>query len=349
MDTIDEVLNGLKLQSTVFSRLELGPGWGFAKEQLDGAPFHIVIEGEAWVGAADGDDFVRFAPGDMVILPRGQPHRLLSSPNATAVPFRQVMTDVGLQHWTPGQRVKPVVLRVGPRGQPCSRLISGIFEFNDRRRNPLLAALPDLLIMRACGDPATAGGRLADIGAMISREIEAGQPGAGLVAGRLADYLFIQAVRAHLVANADDKPGWLRGLRDPFVGAALARIHSRPDRDWTVENLARDVNMSRSQFAQRFKLHVGRGPIEYLTSWRMFAAAGHLAEGRLALKEVAELAGYDSVAAFGKAFKRWGGQSPAAAKRSAREMRGVPAARRNDARADGTARPAINGHAVANH
>lgn len=321
MEAIDRVLDGLKLHSSVFSRLEVGEGWGFAKDRLEGAPFHIVVEGEAWVGSESEDDFIRLARGDMVILPRGQPHRLVSAPHATTVRWSKVIADAGLQHFTPGDRIKPSVLRVGVEGRPCAKLISGIFEFADRRRNPLLATLPHFLVLRGAEEMPSPGARLAEIAEMINGEIEANGPGSGIVAGRLADYLFVQAVRAYLVTNTDKDPGWLRGLHHPQVGSALTLIHAQPDREWSVERLAKEVSMSRSLFAHQFKLHVGRGPIEYLTEWRMFEAAGYLNEGMLSPKEIARIAGYNSVAAFGKAFKRWAGESPATVRRASRTSR----------------------------
>jgi AraC-like DNA-binding protein len=318
MDAIDQVLDGLKLQSSVFSRLELGPDHGFSKVAMEGAPFHIVLEGNAWVGLATSEELVHFTCGDMVILPRGQAHHLLCAPDVQVIPFKQVLDNLGIELWTRGARMKPKIVRMVGDGQPCTTLVSGIFEFTDRRRNPLLSALPDMLILRAAYEAGTSGGKLADIGSMISREIEANQPGSALVAGRLADYLFVQAVREHLVRNASDEPGWLKGLRNYSIGTALSLIHSRPDYGWSVSSLAREVSMSRSAFAELFRTCVGRGPIEYLTSWRMFEAAGHLNDGILSLKEIAKLAGYNSPAAFGVAFKRWCGESPARTKRHSR-------------------------------
>ena len=315
LDAIDQVLEGLKLHSSVFSRMELAEGWGFAKDCLGGAPFHFVLEGEAWVGHDEGD-LVRLAVGQMAILPRGEAHLLLSTPGAEAAPFRRLAHDMGLPSWQPGIRIKPCVLRFGPSGPPVTRLLSGVFEFADRRRNPLLTALPDLLILRGSTDRTR--DTIHAIAKTIDHEIEAGAPGARLVAARLADYLFVEAVREHLAAGTRDDGGWLQGLSDPVVGRALSLIHAEPARSWTVGALAAEVGASRSQFAQRFSLLVGRGPIEYLREWRMFVAAGHLSEARLSLKEVARLAGYRSGPAFGRAFKLWAGDSPAVVRRSGR-------------------------------
>lgn len=313
MDAIDQVLDGLRLRSSVFSRMELGPGWGFAKDCLGGAPFHIVIEGEAWVGH-HARDLVRLTAGEMAVVPRGEAHLLLSGPDAEPVPFSRVARETHLPEWAPGLRIKPRVLRIGGDGPPVARLLSGIFEFTDRRRNPLLAALPDLLLLRGAG---AGRGTLAAIGRLIDEEVGAAQPGAALVAGRLADYLFIQAVREHALAGGDGAAGWLPALRDPVIGRALTLIHTSAERPWSVAALAREVSLSRSQFAERFKGRVGQGPAEYLRRWRLFQASTRVEEGQMPLKEIADRAGYRSVAAFGRAFRAWGGVSPAAARRAA--------------------------------
>jgi len=314
VDSIDPILDGLKLQSSVFSRMELGLRWGFSKEPIAGAPFHIVLEGEAWLKDGRGE-LQRVGPGDMATVPRGTPYQLLSTPDAYAVPFRQVMTELGLEDWKPGDRIKPVLLRMGDVGERPTKMISGVFDFADRRTNPLLVNLPDVLILRATDSRTAPGARPQEIGRMISDEIEADNLGANLVAGRLADYLFVQSVRAHLVGTVSSRPGWLRGLRDPSIGRSLAMMHADPRRQWSVVSLAQEVGMSRSQFADQFKRHVGKGPIEYLTEWRMYEAAGSIEKHELPIKEIAQRAGYKSTTAFGKAFKRWAGASPASTRR----------------------------------
>ncbi|WP_315761775.1 AraC family transcriptional regulator [Sphingomonas sp. Y38-1Y] len=321
MDPIDQVLEGLRLQGSVFSRMELGAGWGFSKECLGGAPFHLVIEGEAWVGH-DADDLVRLGVGEMAIFPRGEAHLLLSAHDAEALPFHRIAVDIGLPEWRPGIRLKPRVLRFGTNGPPVTRLVSGIFEFADRRRNPLLSALPDILMLRGISGE-RARTTIRTVAMTIDHEVEASAPGARLVAARLADYLFVEAVREHLVSNGRDDRGWLRGLGDPLVGRALSLIHADPGRDWSVDLLAIEVGASRSQFAQRFRALVERGPIEYLREWRMFLASAHLAEAQMPLKEIARRAGYRSVPAFGRAFKLWAGEPPAAVRRTRQAVAAV--------------------------
>lgn len=313
MTLIDDILEGLRLQSSVFCRMTLSGGWGFAKDALDGAPFHLLLSGRAWLTKDDLDTALPLEPGDIVILPRGERHRLLSHPDAEAVPFLQVAQNLGLSPLTPSQRYKAVDLQFGS-GSPTTTLISGVFAFGDHRRNPLLAALPPVLLMRA-GEDSVAANTVASITSMLDAELLSEKPGAESVGGRLADILFIQIIRHHL-ASTDSLPrGWLRGVADREIAPALSIMHRAPEKSWSVATLAREVGMSRSSFAARFQDVVGQAPLEYLTQWRMYQAAGRLVEGKVALPALASAVGYRSEVSFSKAFKRWAGRSPAAYRR----------------------------------
>jgi AraC-like DNA-binding protein len=306
---INDVLEGLRLQSSVFCRMTLSGDWGLAKSALAGAPFHLMLTGRAWLLKDDMEGALPLDPGDIVVLPRGEKHSLVSRPDADTVPFRQVADSMGLSPWMPGTRYKAVDLRLGT-GSLTNTLISGVFDFSNHPRNPLLGALPSVMMMRATAGSA-ASNAVASITALLDAEMLSGMPGAESVSSRLADILFIQVVRHHL-ALADTLPqGWLRGITDKEIAPALALMHRAPERSWSVEALGREVGMSRSRFALRFHDVVGQAPLEYLTQWRMYQAAERLAEGKFALPTVAKLAGYQSEVSFSKAFKRWAGQSPA--------------------------------------
>jgi AraC-like DNA-binding protein len=310
MPLVDDVLEGLRLQSSVFCRMTLSGGWGFAKDALRGAPFHIVLSGRACLVKDGMDAALPLCPGDIVVLPRGERHLLLSTPDAAPVPFQQVADGMGLSPWVPGTRYKAVDLKFGTGSQTTS-LISGIFDFGDHHRNPLIAALPSVLLMQA-----RAGSAVASIISLLEAELLSGQPGAESVGARLADILFIQIVRHHLASASSLPPGWLRGLTDKEIAPALATIHRAPERPWSVETLGREFGMSRSRFAKRFQDVVGQAPLEYLTHWRMYQAATQLADGKVVLPALAASVGYRSEVSFSKAFKRWAGQSPAQYRRS---------------------------------
>ena len=309
MKLIDDILEGLRLQSTVFCRMTLSGGWGFAKEALSGAPFYLMLSGRAWLLTDDLADPLALDPGDIVVLPRGEKHCLKSQLDAELVPFRQVAEGLGLSLWAPGTRYRAVDLQFGT-GDPTTTLISGVFAFGDHRRNPLLDAMPQLLLMRADVQSATARA-IASITTLLDAELVSGMPGAESVGGRLADILFVQLVRHHLSRTEALPQGWLRGVTDKEIAPALALMHRAPEQPWSVALLARELGMSRSRFAARFQDVVGRAPLEYLTQWRMYQAAGRLGDSKIALPALAASVGYRSDVSFSKAFKRWVGQSPA--------------------------------------
>jgi AraC-like DNA-binding protein len=131
------------------------------------------------------------------------------------------------------------------------------------------------------------------------------------VLARLSELMFVEVVRRHLATLPPDQPGWLGGLRDPHVGRALSLLHDRPTEDWSLDELASQVGLSRSALAERFTHFVGTPPMQYLAQWRMQLAAGLLANGSSSVAEVAFAVGYGSEAAFSRAFKRLVGVSPA--------------------------------------
>lgn len=311
MPLFDELLERLRLDSTVFCRMSLAGAWGFAKAALQGAPFHIILEGNAWVELAGGPSF-SLAPGDVIILPGGQPHRLLARPGVVPVPWSDIAEGMGFARWEPGDRFKAMDLTFGD-GQSATRLISGVFAFEDKRRNPVLAALPPILHHKKSGE-SEAACSIASLVSLLDTELVPDAPGATAVCTRLADILFIQIVRHHL-GTASLPAGWLRGVADHRIAPALVLIQNAPHEAWSVAALAKEVGMSRSHFAARFRDVVGQPPLDFLTEWRMYQATLQLADVRVPLKAVAASTGYASDVSFSKAFKRWAGQSPAAYRR----------------------------------
>lgn len=301
MALIDEVFSDLRLQGVVFSRMTLKGDWGFAKGDLQGAPFHLVVSGEAWVVAGPRAEPRRLGEGDVAVLSHGDAHLLLSRPGARARPWAQVIAHEGLEHWSPGVRYKTTDLVLG-EGEARTVLISGVFAFHDPRPSLLLEALPALMV-------ATSDADLRALASLLDREILTRAPGAEGVGGKLADLLLAQVVRRQL-ASSTTPLGWLKGLADPEIAGALSAFHRAPAHPWTVESLAREAGMSRSRFAARFREVTGHAPLDYLTRHRMFRAAGELATRRIPLAELAAAAGYRSEAAFSKAFRRWSGHAP---------------------------------------
>jgi transcriptional regulator GlxA family with amidase domain len=177
--------------------------------------------------------------------------------------------------------------------------------------------LPELILVKA--DQAQTLALHATL-QLLASEMAEPAPGSEVMVNRLADILFIQCVRAHIAASSENcKSGWLRAIFDPKIGVALKAMHERVENPWTVETLAAAAGMSRSAFALRFKELLGETPLEYLTNWRMYKATGSLQEDDRKMFEIAKSVGYDSDAAFSKAFKRVLGVAPREYRRSATE------------------------------
>ncbi len=200
-------------------------------------------------------------------------------------------------------------------GPATTDLICGCFHFQDERGARLLAALPALIHAKA---GTTAGSPwLAQTVELLAAEATAERPGTTTVVNRLCDALFVYLLRGYLAALPAQDSSLLQGLADPQIGAALHLIHQDPGKPWTVASIAAAVGMSRSAFAARFSQLVGEPPMRYLQRWRLHEAAVALrGAGARNLPEVAASAGYDSVAAFSKAFKRTIGSAPGAYRRA---------------------------------
>jgi len=309
MDILSEVLRDLRLESAVFCMLELREPWALAKDALEAAPFHIVVEGQCVLERA-GAAPIELRAGDLVILPHGGEHALASAPGIEKTPFKRVLQQNGRGGtWTQGTPIgRPLEIRFGDPAGVVARLVSGVFAFRDLRRNPILEGLPGVIHLP--GDGGRGPAWLESSLRLLLDEAFSEAPGATTVAQRVADILFVQAVRAFLSSTPTSTGGWLRGLTDPQVAKALARVHSAPDVVVTLQGLAKDVGMSRTVFAQRFRMLVGESVMAYVARRRMHVAAGLLGSTDLSLVEIAARVGYDSDVAFSKAFKRWSGEAP---------------------------------------
>ena len=248
---------------------------------------HIVEEGEL-VLRIDGDPHVEHvSSGDVVLLPRGDPHQIGDA----------------------GKRAQAIV-RAGAAEDDApepARWLCGTFTIGDPRASHLLGSLPAVIILRGARGPALEGLEVAR--RMLVAEMQSPSQGSAVMVARILDLIFIQILRAW-AAGADAEPNWLAGAFDPQVGLALSAIHRDPDRDWTVEELARACNLSRSAFAARFAARVGKPPATYLTHIRLDAATDLLRDTSLPVALIAQRVGYTSEAAFSRAFKNRYGAPP---------------------------------------
>ena len=305
-DVLTDVLETVRVGAACYGRVEASAPWGIGVEADEqDARFHVVLTGECWLDI-EGQEPVHLHGGDLVALPHGHAHVLRDVPSSPARPLSELITVSG--------KCQPSIV-TGGDGAPAT-LVTGSFHFEDRRNNPLLSVLPPLIVLP--GELSRNVHWLEPTLKFIACEAQSGRPGAQTVVSRLADVLFIQIVRGYLATLPAGASGWLGALSDAQIGASLGFIHQSPELDWTVQSLAAKVAMSRSAFASRFARLVGEPPLAYVTRWRMQKAAGLLRQSSSTLADIAERVGYDSEAAFSKAFKRAVGMAPGAYRRAAK-------------------------------
>jgi AraC-like DNA-binding protein len=314
---LSDVLRSVRLTGAVYFDFDLSAPWvaeappsrEIAALVLPEAQrvieYHLIARGACW-GHAVGDPPIRLEEGDLLIFPQGDAHVLSSAPGMRTAPDMSMYVR---------QAALPMVFERGG-GAERTRVICCFLGCDDRPFNPLLAALPRTLHLSAAGSQA-ASGWLATLLNIAVRESGSARAGRDNVLARMADLMFVEALRRHIETLSPSQTGWLAGLRDPVVGQALAALHGSPAAPWTLESLARTVGVSRSVLADRFSDVVGQPPMHYLTLWRMQVASRLLLEGG-AVAEVATAVGYESEAAFSRAFKKLVGEAPATWRRSRR-------------------------------
>lgn len=295
MDILTDILDSVRLKSTVYCRSDLNAPWSLQFTQVDAVVFHIVDVGQGWLYMEEGNQ-IELKGGDLIILPQGRTHVITSNPSLP--PF--VTIDLN-------EETGSCQRRRYDNGGAFTTLICGTFELEHQSLLPVLQGLPPLIHISAHHERAE---WLESTIRYLIREAETDRPGSEILLKRLADMLFIQVLRFWLETPETHAAGWLHGVRDPLLAPALACIHQQPQDNWTVARLAMKATMSRSAFAARFREIVGDAPMAYLTRWRMQVAARLLLEPHLPLAEVARRVGYESNAAFSKSFKRVAGTNP---------------------------------------
>jgi AraC-like DNA-binding protein len=292
VDALAAVLAVTGVRGTVAGTLNAAEPWGLLMDAIPGAAFHAVTAGTAWLcvpGRAD----THLMPGDVVLLPAGPDHVLVSAPGSATVSLWQLAAEQGQGEG--GQ------LRLG-NGTPQTRILCGRYTQDPAITLPLLSLLPEVLHIPSAraGDPLDTTLRL------LAHETSQSQPGAAAVLNRIVDILFVQLLRAWLDAGPAQAPPacWLGALTDPVAGPALAALHTDPGRDWTAASLAASIGVSRATLARRFLARVGESPAAYLTRWRMDLAAQRLRDTDDTVGVIARSLGYTSEYAFNRAFAR---------------------------------------------
>jgi AraC-like DNA-binding protein len=295
-DVLDTLLQGLRLRTTIFHRGTFCGAWALDTSGSGRAAFHLVLDGSCWLHLPSLPAPEILRAGDLLLFPRDAPHTIASDEDAPVAANQAVSLPLEAQAPVPG-----------------TALICGHFEFAARGSNALLDALPDHVVFRAPASGATSWPR--SIIERIFEEARADQPAHAVMVERLVDLLFIEAIRDYLVSRPQST-GLFAALRDPQIRRALDAMHADVERPWTVEELASTAAMSRSAFASRFQAILGQSPLSYLTAWRMQLAYDWLQEGATVL-DVALRCGYQTEAAFNRAFKRVAGVTPGLVRRAA--------------------------------
>ncbi len=310
-DPLSDLLAGMHLAGAVQFRVEFQEPWAVMTPDAAALvrqspfhnghfmPFHIIVAGGAWLEMPGGEP-VWVKAGDVVLLPYGSRHRLSGRNNSDTIELGQMMGAV------PDTTIP--VLQYGGTGAKTD-ILCGFLKCDELLFHPLLKALPPLLH----ASPSDSGPDAWLAGALRQTIAEATQSVAGSqgMLARLTELMFVEVLRHHLASLSAEELGWFAAFNDPVTGPALRLIHAEPLRPWRVDSLARGAGVSRTVLAERFKHYLAQPPMQYLQSWRLQLAAQRLKASPLPIKTIAEDCGYESEAAFSRAFRRQFGQPPA--------------------------------------
>ena len=294
-DVLTSILRTLRLRVRLMSRGDYCGQWALdSGGKRNKATFHYVGRGSFWLHCGSRAEPMQLKEGDLLFFPRPQWHQFSSTPVCQPKPS----------------------LGEKPKGdKPVTTVICCIVEFESDAHNPVLQALPDLVLMRCFGAEGVSS-ELGTLARLLLKEHDEETPGHSAMLERLAEALFIEILRLQMQGRQELR-GVLRALADPQLGRALSAMHAEPGRDWDVAALAKVANLSRSAFARRFGELLEVAPMQYLAQWRMHLADEMLRDPRKSVAQVAETLGYKAEAAFRHAFKRVRGIAPGEIRRRA--------------------------------
>jgi len=319
VDALSDVLKSVRLDGAVYLNAEFTAPWcirgelGLAsvRKRLEGAEhvafFHFLTEGECKVRLSGSRQALAAKAGDLVLFPQEGKHLM-----GTDLQLEPMEGDATVEALA-GAEPEVFQMRHGGGGVP-TRFVCGYLALSRSVFRPLFEALPPVLCIPLGDGPAAEW--LRELFRAGVRESAAQRPGGASTLARLAELLFVEALRRYMDQLPPEGKGWLAGVRDAHIGRALALLHGAPGKPWTVDDLAHEVALSRSALAERFTALVGEPPMQYLTRWRLALAAQMLRSGREPLLRIAERSGYESEAAFSRAFKREFGVPPASWRRT---------------------------------
>jgi AraC-like DNA-binding protein len=318
MDAFSEILGGVALKGALFFSAEFSAPWGFstppsrylapvvAPKALHIVVYHFLIEGSGFVRLKDGFN-LGLEAGDVIVLPHGDAHWLCSEEGVqdketTAIVAKLQSRDLR-------------TMQAGGGGA-VTRFVCGYMACDPLLCRPLLQGLPPAFKVNLRAD--RSGQWLENSILHLVEEAASGHAGSEAMLAKLSEALFVDTLRRHIAGLPEQETGWLAGVRDPLVGKTLTIIHGKPQHRWTIAELAKEVGLSRSALVERFTRYLSEPPIAYLMRWRLQLAARALAATSRGVAEIASDVGYESEAAFNRAFKREFGLPPARYRREQR-------------------------------
>lgn len=320
MDAFSEILSGLKLNGALYFSAEFSAPWSFSSPPSTalsellalGAThvviYHLLIEGNAIVRLAD-EQSLQLEPGDVVVLPQGDAHEMTSGKGATAaLQSSAILSRIKARDLSP--------VHAGGGGV-TSRFACGYMACDPYIGRPILNGLPPLFKVNIRAD--RSGQWLENSILHLVGEAGSGEVGSAAMLSKLSEALFVDTLRRYIAALPDQQVGWLAGTRDPIVGKSLELLHKRVAHSWTIADLSDEVGISRSALIERFTRYLSEPPMTYLTRWRLQLAARSLAMTSRGVAEIAAEVGYESEAAFNRAFKREFGDPPGKYRRDRRQ------------------------------
>ena len=310
MDAFSEILSGVKLNGAVFFNAEFSAPWGisvpvsknvtekFAPGAAHSLLYHLVVDGTAVIEMADGN-VLELTSGDIVIFPNGDAHHMSSKGAKPPFPNYGINDKISAGDLSP--------LHAGGGGE-LSRFVCGYMTCDPHISRPILNSLPPVFKVNIGGD--RSGRWLESCILHLVEEAASGRVGSEAMLAKLSEALFVDTLRRYVDGLPEQQRGWLTGARDPIVGKSLGLMHRRIAHPWTIASLADEVGISRSALVDRFTRYLSEPPMAYLTRWRLQLAARSLEKTSRGVAEIANDVGYESEAAFNRAFKREFGRPP---------------------------------------
>lgn len=297
MDPIDDVLDTMNIEKSRYFRFETRAPWGIAFHPRNAAHLMMITAGSCWLSASPLDPPLKLTSGECILIQADVDFTLQHDFDSEIVSCDEVVTDIAVTFGGDGD---------------MTEIHFGRFPVDTVAAEPLLTRLPPVVALDLDGPSCQALRGTLDL---LAQETLIGGVGSRLITSRLADVLFMQALRASCSAAADDAASWLTALRYPDLARAMHAMHADLGRAWTVDTLAREAHMSRSAFAAAFKAKTGDTPLAYLTSWRIYRTKALLRDTTWSIHEIAAKVGYDTGTALSRTFTRHEGITPSAWRR----------------------------------